>query len=279
MSQELNVDLHTHSICSDGSLTPTELVQRAAAAGIEVLALTDHDTLAGLEEAQRAATAMNVRLVPGVEISASWRSQAIHVLGLWIDPGCLRLQSMLLSQAGRRRVRLRNMCARLTKLGLPGAALHAAVQANPGVPTRSHLAAAMVAAGHVGRADDAFRRYIGAGRAAHVAAEWPALAQIVASIRDAGGVAALAHPARYTLSSGARRQLLTDFAAAGGTALEVVTGGNGAQHSETCAVLAVQFGLSGSIGSDFHNPQLTWNPLGRLAKLPDCIVPVWRGHL
>jgi 3',5'-nucleoside bisphosphate phosphatase len=137
----------------------------------------------------------------------------------------------------------------------------------------------MVAAGHVGRADDAFRRYLGAGRAGHVAAEWPALAQIVAWIRDAGGVATLAHPARYTLSSGARKQLLTAFAAAGGTALEVVTGGNGAQHSETCAVLAVQFGLSGSIGSDFHNPQLTWNPLGRLAKLPDCIVPVWRGHL
>jgi predicted metal-dependent phosphoesterase TrpH len=275
----LNVDLHTHSNCSDGTLTPTELVQRAAAAGIEVLALTDHDTLAGLEEAQRAAAVRNLRLVPGVEISASWRSQAIHVLGLWIDPACPRLKGMLLSQAERRRGRMRNMCERLTKLGLPGAALHAAVQANPGVPTRSHLAAAMVAAGHVGRADDAFRRYLGAGRAAHVAAEWPALAQIVAWIRDAGGVATLAHPARYSLSSGARKRLLGDFAAAGGTALEVVTGGNGAQHSETCAVLALQFGFAGSIGSDFHNPQQAWNPLGRLAKLPDCIVPVWRGHL
>ena len=275
----MNIDLHTHSNCSDGTLTPAELVQRAAAAGIEVLALTDHDTLAGLEEAQRAAAAMNVRLVPGVEISASWRAQAIHVLGLWIDPACPRLKSMLLSQAERRRVRMRNMCARLTKLGLPGAALHAAVQANPGVPTRTHLAAAMVAAGHVRRADDAFRRYLGAGRAAHVAAEWPALAQIVAWIRDAGGVATLAHPARYTLSSGARKRLLGDFAAAGGTALEVVSGGNGAQHSETCALLALQFGFAGSIGSDFHNPQLAWNPLGRLAKLPDCIVPVWRGHL
>ncbi len=279
MSHGPNVDLHTHSICSDGSLTPTELVQRAAAAGVEVLALTDHDTLAGLEEAQRAATAAKVRLVPGVEISASWRSQAIHVLGLWIDPARPRLQSMLLCQAERRRVRMRNMCARLAKIGLPGTALHAAVQANPGLPTRSHLAAAMVAAGLVGRADDAFRRYLGAGRAAHVATEWPALAEVLAGIRDAGGVATLAHPTRYTLSSGARKQLLGDFAAAGGSALEVVSGGNGAQHSETCAVLAAQFGFSGSVGSDFHNPQLTWNPLGRLAKLPDCIVPVWRGHL
>jgi 3',5'-nucleoside bisphosphate phosphatase len=279
VSQGLNVDLHTHSICSDGSLTPTELVQRAATAGIDLLALTDHDTLGGLDEAQQAAAAMHVGLVPGVEISASWRSQAIHVLGLWIDPASPRLQSMLASQAERRRLRMGKICARLTKLGLPGAALHAAVQANPGLPTRSHLAAAMVAGGHVGRADDAFRRYLGAGRAAHVTAEWPALAEIVAWVRDAGGVATLAHPTRYTLSSGARKRLLGDFAAAGGAALEVVTGGNGAQHSETCAVLAAQFGLCGSIGSDFHHPQLTWNPLGRLAKLPDCVVPVWRGHL
>ena len=152
----------------------------------------------------------------------------------------------------------------------------AAVEANPGLPTRSHLAAALVAGGHVGRTDDAFRKYLGAGKAAHFAAEWPALAQVVAWIRDAGGIASLAHPARYALSAGARKQLLADFVAAGGGALEVVTGGNGAQQSQACAMLAVKFGLRGSIGSDFHNPQLTWNPLGRLAKLPDCVVPVWR---
>jgi 3',5'-nucleoside bisphosphate phosphatase len=279
VNQGATFDLHTHSICSDGSLTPAELVQRAAAAGIDVMALTDHDTLAGLEEAQQAAARTKVRLVPGVEISASWRSQAIHVLGLWIDPASARLRGMLISQAERRRVRMRKICACLAKLGLPGAALLAAVEANPGLPTRSHLAAAMVAGGHVARADDAFRKYLSAGRAAHFAAEWPALAEVVAWIRDAGGIATLAHPARYALSAGARKQLLADFTAAGGGALEVVTGGNGAQHSEACAMLAVKFGLMGSIGSDFHNPQLTWNPLGRLAKLPDCVVPVWRSHL
>ena len=98
-------------------------------------------------------------------------------------------------------------------------------------------------------------------------------------IRDAGGIASLAHPARYTLSAGGRRQLLADFVAAGGAALEVVTGGNGAQHCDANAALAMKFGLLGSIGSDFHDPQLAWNPLGRLAKLPDCVVPVWRSHL
>jgi len=275
----VSLDLHTHSLCSDGSLSPAELVQRATAAGVDVMALTDHDTIAGLEEAQAAAGRSGVQLVPGVEISALWRSQAIHVLGLWIDPASARLQKMLDSQADRRRQRMRRICAALSKLGLPGCALLAAVEAHPGLPTRSHLAAALVAGGHVSRTDDAFRRYLGAGRTAHVAADWPPLAQVVACIVEAGGVASLAHPVRYAMSSGARRQLLADFVAAGGGALEVVTGGNGAQHSEACAMLAVKFGLKGSIGSDFHSPQLTWNPLGRLAKLPDCVVPVWRSHL
>ncbi len=275
----MSLDLHTHSFCSDGSLSPAELVQRATAAGVDVMALTDHDTIAGLEQAQAAAGRCGMRLVPGVEISASWRSQAIHVLGLWIDPAAVRLQKMLDSQADRRRLRMRRICAALSKLGLPGSALLAAVEAHPGLPTRSHLAGALVAGGHVSRTDDAFRRYLGAGRAAHVAADWPPLAQVVAWIVEAGGIASLAHPARYALSSGSRRQLLADFVAAGGGALEVVTGGNGAQHSEACAVLAVKFGLKGSIGSDFHSPQLTWNPLGRLAKLPDCVVPVWRSHV
>ncbi|MGO9039673.1 MAG: PHP domain-containing protein [Steroidobacteraceae bacterium] len=278
MTHNATVDLHAHSNCSDGSLTPAELVRRAAAAGVDMLALTDHDTVAGLDEAQSAGGRAGVRIVPGVEISASWRSQAIHVLGLWIDPASVRLQSALCAQAERRRVRMRKICAALSGLGLPGAELLAAVEAHPGLPTRSHLAAALVAGGHVGRTDHAFRKYLGAGARAHIPTQWPALAEVVGWIREAGGIATLAHPARYALSAGGRRQLLADFVAAGGAALEVVTGGNGAQHAEACAMLAVKFGLLGSVGSDFHDPRLTWNPLGRLAKLPDCVVPVWRSH-
>jgi predicted metal-dependent phosphoesterase TrpH len=152
------------------------------------------------------------------------------------------------------------------------------VEANPGLPTRAHLANAMVAGGHVNRPDEAFRKYLGAGKAGYFAAEWPALDVVVGWIRAAGGVAALAHPARYSLSAGARRQLLADFKASGGAALEVVTGGNGAQP-EAIAALAVKYGLMGSVGSDFHNPQLTWNPLGRSLKLPDCVTPVWRSYI
>ncbi|HWX36881.1 MAG TPA: PHP domain-containing protein [Steroidobacteraceae bacterium] len=279
MSGGLNIDLHTHSNCSDGALTPALLVERAAAAGVEVLALTDHDTVAGLEEARQCASVHGLRLVPGVEISASWRAQAIHVLGLWIDPGSPELRGELRAQGERRHVRMAKMCARLEKLRLPGRELLAAVEASPGVPTRAHLANALVAGGHVDSADAAFRKYLGKGKSANVAAEWPALDVVVGWIRAAGGTAALAHPARYSLSAGARRRLLTDFAAAGGAALEVVTGANGAQHVETVAALAVKFGFMGSVGSDFHDPKHIWNPLGRSLKLPDCVTPVWRGHI
>jgi hypothetical protein len=272
----LNIDLHTHSICSDGSLTPEELVELAAVAGVEVLALTDHDTIAGLDDAQRAAGVQGLKLVPGVEISASWRAQAIHVLGLWIDPSAPMLRAMLHAQADLRRARMRRICVRLEKLKLPGKELLTIVEMHPGLPTRAHLASALVDLGCVDRADAAFRKYLGKGKAAYVATEWPSLESVIGWIRAAGGVASLAHPTRYSISAGARRRLLSDFAAAGGTTLEVVSGGNGAQQVDACAMLAMRNGLNGSVGSDFHSPQAAWNPLGRSLKLPDCVAPVWR---
>jgi predicted metal-dependent phosphoesterase TrpH len=276
LSAPLNIDLHTHSNYSDGVLSPSMLIERAAAAGVEVLALTDHDTVAGLDEAQLSAGERGIRLVPGVEISAAWRSQAIHVLGLWIDPASPDLRSVLQSQGELRRMRMRKICARLDKLKLPGAELLAAVEKHPGLPTRAHLARALVDGGHVDTAEAAFRKYLSKGKTAHVAAEWPALATVVGWIRAAGGVASLAHPTRYALSAGARRKLLSDFTLAGGTCLEVVSGANGLQQAEACAALAVNHGLLGSVGSDFHSPQAAWNPLGRSLKLPDCVTPVWR---
>lgn len=276
MSSPLNIDLHTHSNCSDGLLNPAALVAHAAAAGVQVLALTDHDTLAGLDQAQQAALQHGLRLIPGVEISASWRAQSIHVLGLWIDPASSEFLRRLDAQGDVRRARMRKICTRLGKLRLPGAELLAAVESNPGLPTRAHLAAALVAGGHVATTEAAFRKYLGKGKAAHIAAGWPPLDTVIGWIRSAGGVASLAHPVRYSLSAGARRRLLGDFTAAGGTALEVVTGGNGAQHVDTCAALAVNHGLQGSVGSDFHSPHAAWNPLGRSLKLPDCVAPVWR---
>jgi len=278
VNETRTIDLHTHSSCSDGSLRPAELVARAAAAGVEVLALTDHDTIAGIDAARAAAVEVGLQLVPGVEISAAWRAQSIHILGLWIDPAAADLAAALDAQGARRGLRMRKICARLGAIGLPGDRLLAAVEAQPGLPTRAHLAAALVAEGIVSRTDDAFRKYLGRGKAAHIAADWPALDEVVAWIRAAGGTASLAHPARYTLSGGARRQLLADFAAAGGGAIEVITGGNAAQHVEACAQWAIKYGFTASLGSDFHQPEHAWNPLGRLAKLPPGLTPVWRSH-
>jgi predicted metal-dependent phosphoesterase TrpH len=275
VSGGLHIDLHTHSNRSDGALAPAELVAHAALAGVHVLALTDHDTVAGLAEAQRAAAEHGLRLVPGVEISAAWRAQDVHVLGLWIDPDCAILRSGLIGQGDLRRERMRALCARLSAQGLPGAQLLAAVEMQPGLPTRAHLAQAMVAAGLIDSTDRAFRKHLRNG-ATRVAAAWPSLAVVVGWICAAGGVAALAHPKRYPLSSTARRQLLSDFAAAGGTVLEIVTGANGAQHADDCAALAARHGLKGSVGSDFHNPKAAWNPLGRSLELPDGVTPIWR---
>lgn len=279
MTEPLNIDLHTHSCCSDGALTPGALVERAAAAGVQVLALTDHDSTAGLDEALRRGLELGLRLVPGVEISSSWRAQSIHVLGLWIDPSDQALRAALAAQSMRRDVRMRELCQHLSGLGLPGAELLAAVEAQPGIATRAHLAAAMVAGGHARSIDEVFRKYLGRGKPARIAVNWPGITEVVGWIVAAGGVATLAHPARYKVSASDRRQLLAEFAAAGGTALEVVSGGNAAHNIESCARWAASFGLRGSTGSDFHDPQFSWNPLGRLAKLPDGVTPVWRDRL
>lgn len=269
------VDLHVHSDRSDGTLTPGQLVERAAAAGVQMLALTDHDTTDGLAAARTAAAALDLELVDGVEISASWRSQTVHVLGLWIDPAAPALREGLARLARLRHERLAGMCMRLRRLRLPGTELAAALRELPGVPTRTHLAAALVRAGLVRDIGDAFRRYLGHGRPAYQRTLWPPMEEVVGWIRSAGGHAALAHPMRYRMSSGARRQLVAAFTDQGGTALEVVSGSHPGQALEAAAELARQYSLSGTVGSDFHDPALPWNPLGRLAKLPPDIEPLW----
>jgi predicted metal-dependent phosphoesterase TrpH len=275
MTPQLSIDLHTHSEWSDGALSPAQLIARAKLAGVDRLALTDHDTIDGLESAHAAAAQMGMDLICGVEISALWHAQTIHVLGLWIDPDSPHLRTNLAGQTDRRRHRMRQMCERLGKLGLPGPSLLRSVESQAGVPTRTHLAAALVAGGHVRTHADAFRRYLGEGKSAYRSAQWPSLADVIEWIRGAGGRACLAHPMRYRVSSGGRRRLVSDFAIGGGAALEVVSGSNASQHIETCAELAVKFNLAGSVGSDFHDPKLPWNPLGRLAKLPVRVKPLW----
>jgi predicted metal-dependent phosphoesterase TrpH len=275
LPQELTgrIDLHTHSRCSDGTLAPAELVRLAATRSVTLLALTDHDTLAGLAEARLACQQLGIRFVPGVELSSRWRDLEVHVLGLGIDADDAALRQLCEQQRARREARIQAMAERLSALGLPGSAI-AAQALRSAAPTRSHLAAALHARGLAASAQDAFDTYLSAGRPAFVASGWPPLSHIVAAILAARGVAVLAHPHRYRLARSRMAELASEFKNLGGGGLEVSVAGMSLAEASEAARLARRFDLAGSIGSDFHHPGLPWRPLGRLVKLPQDVTPI-----
>ena len=279
MNPQSTVDLHLHSTASDGMLDPAALVAHVAAHGVELMALTDHDTVAGVEAAAVAARNHGIGFVPGVEISVTWRGRELHVLGLAIDPEAPVLAHGLGTQQELREARAEQIAGRLEAAGAPGNEAMTAIRAAGSLPTRTHFARALVAAGAASDIQGAFDRWLGRGRPGHVASAWPALAEATGWIVAAGGKAVIAHPMRYPLSAGARRELCAEFAAAGGHGVEVITGGGSVQDRERAISLAVRSGLEGSVGSDFHDPAIPWNPPGRLAKLPASIRPVWAGFL
>ena len=268
------VDLHLHSTCSDGLLAPAALVAMLAAARVRLFALTDHDTLAGLGEADAAARALGIRLVPGIEISSRWQGRGIHVVGLGVDPAAPALRASVAALFELRRARALAIAERLERAGAPG---RAALEHFAGIatPTRTHFARALVALGAAPDVPGAFTRWLARGKPGDVRTEWPELGATVAAINASGGAAVLAHPLRYTLSAGQRRQLAKEFRESGGAAVEVVTGGAAAHQIETALGLALRAGLEGSVGSDCHDPALPWHRPDRLAKLPQAVAPVW----
>lgn len=269
------LDLHTHSTRSDGVLSPSALVQRAAARGVGLLALTDHDTVAGCAEARAACDAAGIRFVAGIEVSTTWRGRAIHVIGLGVDTASGALSGLLDGIATRRHERIATICERLSARGrIAGGDVAARVFARGSIPTRMHLARVLVAMGHAADAQQAFDRWLNPGRAGHVPVEWPALTEVLPQLAGACRALVLAHPHRYRLSGGALRQLVGEFAEGGGAALEVSMAGMSPADHDRVASLARHHGLAGSAGSDFHDPAVPWNPLGRFAKLPDGIAPI-----
>ena len=265
----LRIDLHAHSSCSDGALAPAELVALAALRQVQLLALTDHDTLAGCAVAAQACASHGIEFLHAAELTALWRGREIHVVGLRLDPASTALASHLAGVLGQRAARIRAIGEKLTHCGLPGAELSAAVLALPGTPTRLHLARLLVEQGHARDTDDAFKRWLGRGQRAAVAPEWPPLTAAVTAIAAAGGLAVLAHPHRYKLSGGGLRDLAGQFREAGGQGIEVSLPGMSPADAERAASLARRYDLAGSCGSDFHVPGLPWRPLGRFAKLPE----------
>ncbi|MCC7461141.1 MAG: PHP domain-containing protein [Gammaproteobacteria bacterium] len=265
------IDLHTHSRHSDGLLAPAELVALAARRGVRLLALTDHDTVAGCGAAAAACAASGICFVPGVELTCQWRGREIHVLGLAVRSDEPLLTAHLADVAQRRRQRLAAIRARLVRAGLDGEGIADSVAAAKPVPTRTDIARELVRRGLAGDVTTAFGRWLGPGRPGHVPVDWPELDATVRCIGAAGGHAVLAHPHRYPLSNGALRELCSAFRTCGGAAIEVSLAGMGPGDADRMAALARRCSLAGSVGSDFHEPGLPWRPLGRFAKLPDGI--------
>jgi predicted metal-dependent phosphoesterase TrpH len=268
-------DLHTHSTASDGAYAPAELVEQAAAAGITGLALTDHDSTAGLAEAQAAAATLGVRLIPAVEISATWQNKTIHIVGLNISPECELLRQGLARLQATRHERAQEMSRRLAKYGIPGVFEAVQTMAGDGMITRTHFAKHLAGLGLAGSVRDAFDRYLTHGKPGYVSTRWAEMEEAVTWIRTAGGAAVLAHPQRYKLTGSWLRRLLSEFREAGGAGLEVVSGTASPGDVQSSAEYARRFDLLASCGSDFHSPDNNWSKLGRLPPLPTGLVPVW----
>lgn len=272
----MNIDLHCHSNVSDGALAPAEVAHRAARNGVEVWALTDHDQLDGLAEAREAALAAGMRFVAGVEVSVTWRGGTIHVVGLRIDSENEALVGGLARVRGGRIERARQMANELQQAGIDGAFEGALRHAeNPAMVSRTHFARYLAEVGAVEDTRDAFRRYLVPGKPGFVAHQWAALAEAVRWIRGAGGHAVMAHPGRYGLSAAALDALLEEFRAAGGEAIEVVTGSHSPEQTRQFGAIAAQQKFAASRGSDFHGPE-EGAEFGSLPSLDAALRPIWR---
>ncbi|MCK5897513.1 MAG: PHP domain-containing protein [Methylococcales bacterium] len=268
-------DLHSHSTASDGDLKPTELLVRAKAQGVDTLALTDHDTLGGIEEALATAKLIDMDFITGIELSTTWRNRCFHLVGLNIDPNSAILLEGIAEQQRLRMVRTETMALKLEKKGIKGAYEAVKKVTGDGMVTRSHFASFLVKEGHVTDMQAAFNRYLGDGKPAFVSTNWISLIEAVHWIKEAGGVAVLAHPLRYRITASWMRRLLAEFKEMGGAGLEVVTGRDSKEDIITSYNYAKKFELAGSTGSDFHSPHNKWVELGRYSDLPDDIKPIW----
>lgn len=268
-------DLHTHSTASDGAYPPSELVRRAAASGVTVLALTDHDSTAGLDEAETTALETDTRLIPGVEISVTWAEKTIHIVGLHIHRHCDLLRRGLTGLQATRLERAQEIGRRLDRFGITGTFEAAREVAGDGMITRTHFARHLVELGLAGSLKDVFERFLTRGKPGYVPTRWAEMAEAIAWIREAGGVAVLAHPQRYKLTGSWMRRLIGEFKECGGMAIEVVSGAASPGDTQSSADYARRFGLHASIGSDFHSPEASWVKLGRLPPLPSDLPPVW----
>lgn len=266
-------DLHCHSHFSDGELSPADLVARAAEFGVTHLALTDHDTTAGIASAQAAIASQQLplKLIPGVEITCRWEAFEIHLVGLNVDIEHPALVNLLQQQQQMRQQRYEAMLAKLHKAGID---VTPPLAAELTMPTRKHLADALVEQGWVKDIEAAFRRYLGKGQQAYIATEWSSLKAAIDAVHVAGGKAAIAHPHAYQLSNKWLRRLLRESKEWGVDGVEVAISQQRPGDRLALATMANEIGLQASAGSDFHGPR-PWRELGKNLCLPPDTVPIW----
>jgi len=276
----LCVDLHCHSTASDGVLTPEHVAQRAHANGVQLWALTDHDTLAGLPQAQQTAQALGMRFVTGVEVSVTWGGRTVHIVGLNVNPDHAPLLDGLAHVRSGRAARAQSMADKLAEHGMPGAydaALRLA--GDPSLISRTHLARFLVQAGYCKHIKIAFTRYLADDGVCYTPMQWSSLEDAVGWIIGAGGKAIVAHPGRYAFSPLQFDALFDAFRDMGGVGIEVVTGSHSPAQYREYAEVAKRYGFEASCGSDFHGKGESRLDLGKLPPLPPGLTPVWRDWL
>ncbi len=275
-SHHTNADLHCHSNVSDGTLTPEQLAARAKARGVALWALTDHDETGGIDRARSAAASMNLPYLTGVEISVTFAGVTVHIVGLGFDDKNRQLVDGLRATRGGREARARDMAAGLAAVGIRDAYEGALVYVgNPELISRTHFARFLVDTGVCNDTSDVFRRFLTEGKPGFVPHRWAKLGDAVRWIREAGGMAIVAHPARYKFSPTEEYALFSEFKAHGGQGVEVVTGSHSAADALRFADVAQEFDLLASRGSDFHAPDESHTDLGSLPDLPGALKPVW----
>ncbi|WP_211025593.1 RNase RNM [Pectobacterium versatile] len=269
-------DLHSHTTASDGLLTPTALVSRAVDMRVSVLAITDHDTTAGLDEAQNAIAqqGLPLRLIPGVEISTLWENHEIHIVGLGMDIAHPALTGLLQQQAECRQNRAEQIAARLEKNRIPDALAGAQRLATGGQITRAHFARYLIELGIAANMNQVFKKYLAKGKIGYVPPQWCTIPQAIEAIHQSGGMSVLAHPGRYDLTAKWLKRLLATFAESGGIAMEVAQCQQAPDERTQLGRYARDFNLMASQGSDFHLP-CAWIELGRKLWLPADVEPVW----
>jgi predicted metal-dependent phosphoesterase TrpH len=276
VSSILNADLHCHSVVSDGTLTPEELAARAAANGVELWALTDHDEIGGQHRAAAAARAQGIKYLTGTEISVTFANETVHIVGLGFDPDDAAITEGLYDTRGGRGRRAEEMSEGLAKVGIKGA-YEGALKfvGNPELISRTHFARFLVEQGHCRDTNEVFRKFLTEGKPGFVPHRWATLKDAVRWINGAKGLAVIAHPGRYKFTANEEYALFLEFKEHGGRAIEVVTGSHSPAEYVEYADKALEFGFAASRGSDFHSPDESHCDLGKLPLLPGQLTPVW----